>query len=123
MAVAATQPKPQRVSKRGRVNEGRPTKRTPELTAQIAESISFGLTDQEAAAIAGITPFTLSVWRRNPEFVDALRKATAIRLQNRLKTIESRADNWQPSDGSSSVSTIPGSLSPKSRLQSITRST
>jgi hypothetical protein len=35
------------------------------------------------------------VWRRNPEFVDALRKATAIRLQNRLKTIESRVDGWQ----------------------------
>ena len=94
MPVAATQPTGKR-SKRGRLNEGRPTKRTPELTAKIAESISFGLTDQEACAIAGITPFTLSIWRRNPEFVDALRKATAIRLQNRLKTIESRVDNWR----------------------------
>src|SRR6516225_2088999 len=94
MPVAATQPTGKR-SKRGRLSEGRPTKCTPELTACIAESISLGLTDQEACAIAGIQPCTLSVWRRNPEFVNALRKATAIRLQNRLKTIESRVDNWQ----------------------------
>ena len=94
MPVAATQPTGKR-SKRGRLSEGRPTKCTPELTACIAESISLGLTDQEACAIAGIQPCTLSVWRRNPEFVNALRKATALRLQNRLKTIEARVDNWQ----------------------------
>jgi hypothetical protein len=53
MPVAATQPSGKR-SKRGRLNEGRPLKRTPELTATIAESISLGLTDEEAAAIADI---------------------------------------------------------------------
>ena len=58
MSPAATQPKRQRISKRGRLNEGRPLKRTPELTASIAESISLGLTDEEAAAIANITPWT-----------------------------------------------------------------
>jgi len=94
MPVAAAQPTGKR-SKRGRLSEGRPTKCTPEVTACIAESISLGLTDHEAAAIAGVSLFTLSRWRRDPEFSDALRKATAIRLQNRLKTIESRVDNWQ----------------------------
>jgi hypothetical protein len=77
------------------MNEGRPTKRTPELTATIAESISFGLTDEEAAAVAGITPWTMCHWRRIPEFSEALKKATALRLQNRLKKIEMGADGWQ----------------------------
>jgi len=30
---------------------GRPTKRTAEITARIAEAISYGLTDEEAAAL------------------------------------------------------------------------
>jgi hypothetical protein len=92
--MANTQPTGKR-SKRGRLNEGAPTKRTPEVTAQIAESISLGLTDEEAAAIAGIKPWALCHWRRIPEFAEALKKATALRLQNRLKMIESRVDNWQ----------------------------
>jgi hypothetical protein len=35
-------------SKRGRVGEGRPSKRTPELVARIAEAVAIGLTDREA---------------------------------------------------------------------------
>jgi hypothetical protein len=53
MPAATTRPTGKR-SKRGRLNEGAPTKRTPEITACIAESISLGLTDEEAAAIADI---------------------------------------------------------------------
>jgi hypothetical protein len=90
----ATQPTGKR-SKRGRLNEGRPLKRTPALTACIAESISLGLNDEEAAAIADIKAPTLSEWRRIPEFAEALKKATAIRLRDRLKMIGSRVDNWQ----------------------------
>ena len=41
-------------SKRGRVREGRPTKRTPEVVAKIAEAVAIGLTDREAGLLAGI---------------------------------------------------------------------
>jgi hypothetical protein len=36
-------------SKRGRLGEGRPTKRTTEAVAKIAEAVAIGLTDEEAA--------------------------------------------------------------------------
>jgi hypothetical protein len=39
---------------------GRPTKRTPEITTRIAEAISYGLTDEEAAALVGIDDDTLT---------------------------------------------------------------
>ena len=45
-------------SKRGRVGEGRPTKRTPEVVAKIAEAVAIGLTDDEASLLAGINPDT-----------------------------------------------------------------
>jgi hypothetical protein len=90
----ATQPTGKR-SKRGRLNEGRPLKRTPQLTACIAESISLGLTDEEAAAIADIQPETLYRWRHIPEFNQALKRATALRLRDRLKMISARVENWQ----------------------------
>ena len=38
-----------RISKRGRLCEGRPTKRTPEVVAKVAEAIAIGLTDEEAS--------------------------------------------------------------------------
>ncbi len=41
-------------SKRGRVGEGRPTKRTSELVAKIAEAVAIGLTDEEVP-LAGST--------------------------------------------------------------------
>ena len=40
-------------SKRGRVGEGRPTKRTPEVVAKIAAAVAKGLTDREAGLLAG----------------------------------------------------------------------
>ena len=43
-------------SKGGRVGEGRPTKRTPEVVAKIAEAVAIGLTDEEARLLAGINP-------------------------------------------------------------------
>jgi hypothetical protein len=57
-----------RVSKRGRVGEGRPTKRTPEVVAKIAEAIAIGLTDEEASLLAGVNPDTMTEWRKDPEF-------------------------------------------------------
>ena len=40
-------------SKRGRVGEGRPTKRTPEMVAKIAEAVAIGLTDGKQAFLPG----------------------------------------------------------------------
>ena len=38
-------------SKRGRLGEGRPAKRTPEVVAKIAEAVAIGLTDEEASLL------------------------------------------------------------------------
>ena len=74
---------------------GRPTKRTPEITARIVEAISFGLTDEEAAALVGIDDDTLTQWRKIPEFSGALKTAVATRKLARLKRIEAGAPGWQ----------------------------
>jgi hypothetical protein len=75
-------------SKRGRVGEGRPTKRTPEMVAKIAEAVAIGLTDEEAALLAGINPDTMTEWRKDPEFSGAIKRATAKRLLMRLDRIQ-----------------------------------
>ena len=83
------------ISKRGRLGEGRPTKRTPEVVAKIAEAIAIGLTDEEASLLAGINPDTMTEWRKDPEFSGAIKRATAERLLMRLERIESGAQGWQ----------------------------
>jgi hypothetical protein len=82
-------------SKRGRVGEGRPTKRTPEVVAKIAEAVAIGLTDEEAALLAGINPDTMTEWRKDPEFSGATKRATAQRLKLRLERIEAGETGWQ----------------------------
>ena len=74
-------------SKRGRVGEGRPTKRTPEMVAKIAEAVAIGLTDEEASLLAGINPDTMTEWRKDPEFSGAIKRAGAQRLLLRLERI------------------------------------
>jgi hypothetical protein len=76
------------ISKRGRPGEGRPTKRTPEVVARIAEAIAIGLTDEEASLLAGINPDTMNEWRKDPEFSEAIKRGTAERLLMRLERIE-----------------------------------
>ena len=83
------------ISKRGRVGEGRPTKRTPEVVAKIAEAVAIGLTDEEAALLAGINPDTMTEWRKAPEFSGAIKRATAQRLLLRLGRIEAGEQGWQ----------------------------
>ena len=67
-------------SKRGRVGEGRPAKRTPEVVAKIAEAVAIGLTDREAEFLAGIRHDTMTEWRQDPGFSEAIERATAQRL-------------------------------------------
>ena len=83
------------ISKRGRLGEGRPTKRTPEVVAKIAEAIASGLTDREAGLLAGIRHDTMTEWRKDPEFSEAIEKATAERLLTRLERIEAGEQGWQ----------------------------
>ena len=85
----------QSISKRGRLGEGRPTKRTPEVVARIAAAIASGLTDREAGLLAGIRHDTMTEWRKDPEFSEAIEKATAQRLLQRLWRIEAGEQGWQ----------------------------
>jgi hypothetical protein len=78
-------------SKRGRVGEGRPTKRTPEVVAKIAEAVAIGLTDREA----GVRHDTMTEWRKDPEVSEAIERATAQRLLLRLGRIEAGEQGWQ----------------------------
>jgi hypothetical protein len=73
----------------------RPTKRAPEIAARIAEAISFGLTDEKAAAVVGIDDLTLTRWQKIPEFCRAIKSSVAIRKLARLKRIESGEPGWQ----------------------------
>jgi len=82
-------------SRRGRLSEGRPTKKTPQLIARIAKAISLGLTDEETCALVGIDPNTLMNWKKDPEFLGAIKSAVAARLVKRLDRIESGANGWQ----------------------------
>ena len=84
-----------KVSKRGRAGEGRPTKRTPEVVAKIAKAVSIGLTDGEAALLAGINPDTMTEWHKDAEFSGAIKRATAQRLLLRLERIEAGEQGWQ----------------------------
>jgi hypothetical protein len=80
------------ISKRGSLGEGRPTKRTPEVVAKIAS----GLTHREAGIVAGIRHDTMTEWRKDPEFSEAIEKATAERLLFlRLERIEAGETGWQ----------------------------
>jgi hypothetical protein len=83
------------VSKRGRLNEGRPTKKTSELVARVAEAISFGLIDKEVCELIGIDKDTLIDWKKDPEFFGQIKPAVALRHLKRLQKIESGEVGWQ----------------------------
>ena len=79
----------------GRHPGGRPTKRTAKMTEQICDGISYGLTDEEVAALVGIDDSTLTRWKKEPEFCGAIKRAQAIRKLSRLKRIEKGESGWQ----------------------------
>ena len=84
------------ISKRGRVGEGRPTLYTPELANRLADHIAVGLTDEESAALEGISPDCINRWRKgNPEFRETIKRAEARRLLLRLERIEAGEQGWQ----------------------------
>jgi hypothetical protein len=55
----------------------------------------MGLNDEEAALVAGITAMTMTIWRRDPLFVEKIKRAVALRLYKRLRRIESGVEGWQ----------------------------
>jgi hypothetical protein len=68
-------------SERGRVGEGRPTKRTPEVVAKIAEAVAIGLTDREAGLLAGVRHDTITEWRKEREFSEAIERTRRLRVR------------------------------------------
>ena len=75
---------------------GRPTKCTPEITAQIADAIADGLNDQFVCDLVRIDVQTLCDWRNTrPEFAHAIKSEEAARLQKRLRRIQAGEDGWQ----------------------------
>jgi hypothetical protein len=76
-------------------NDGRPTKQTPELVQKLCAALAMGLNDEEAASVAGISDVTLTLWRRDQDFLAKIKYATAARLYKRLERIESGAEGWQ----------------------------
>ena len=65
------------------------------MIAKVAEAIASGLTDREAGLLAGIRHDTMTEWRKDPEFSEAIEKATAERLLTRLERIEAGEQGWQ----------------------------
>ena len=88
---------------------GRPTKRTVKITEQICEGISYGLTDEEVAALVGVDDSTLTRWKKEPEFCGAIKKAQAMRLLIRLKTYRKRRI-WVARDSEGDGATEPRAL-------------
>ena len=82
-------------STNGKHPGGRPTKRTAKITEQICEGISYGLTDEEVAALVDIDDSTLTRWKKEPEFCGAIKRAMATRKLHRLKRIEAGDPGWQ----------------------------
>ena len=77
------------------MTKGRPTKMTPETVGKLAGLIALGLTDEQAAACCDVDDRTLTRWRKKPDFCRAVKKATALRLAQRVKRIEDGKAGWQ----------------------------
>jgi hypothetical protein len=97
MISLPTEDKPRaEAAKAWRRKSGRPTLYTHELAMRLADHISAGLTDEEAAALEGISPDCITRWRKsNPEFCGTIKKAEAERLKARLARIERGEPGWQ----------------------------
>jgi hypothetical protein len=93
--MPATFSNPKKVSKRGIVGDGRPTKQTPETIKKLCDALAMGLNDEEAALVAGIADQTLRNWKRDSFFVEKIKRAVTLRLYKRLKRIESGGEGWQ----------------------------
>jgi hypothetical protein len=65
------------------------------VVAKIAEAVAMGLTDREAGLLAGVRHDTMTEWRKEREFSEAIERATAQRLLLRLGRVEAGEQGWQ----------------------------
>ena len=76
---------------------GRPTKHTPQLEAELLESITAGATYGLACELVGITYSLFCLWRRqDPDFAARIDAASARGDMARIKKIDGHGDvSWQ----------------------------
>src|ERR1700676_1968462 len=75
---------------------GRPTKQTPEVVYLLCDALAHGLSNEDAASIAGIGIRTLYEWLQDEAFVELIRAAKAqqkLTLVKQLTTAE--PGRWQ----------------------------
>ena len=75
--------------------EGRPTKLDEPMAAKICEGLSYGLTNQQTADLAGISASTLHNWLEDEVLAHRVAGARAQRDLVRLKRIENGDAGWQ----------------------------
>ena len=79
---------------------GRPRKYNPATVRKICRGIAAGLPFKLAAAHAGITGNTLTIWRREfPDFDEKVEQAIAAGIKSRLNQIKKAGDDgdWKAS--------------------------
>jgi hypothetical protein len=74
---------------------GRPTKRDETATAKACEGLSYGLSNEEVAALVGVDISTFYDWLKIEEFQQRIAGAMAARKLIRLKRIENGDVGWQ----------------------------
>lgn len=73
----------------------RPTKRTPEVEAELVQAIKDGLPYSTACEVAGIAASTFFQWMNEfPEFSELIKKANSSTAQRMVKKITDN-DAWQ----------------------------
>jgi hypothetical protein len=92
--VAGTRPNG-RVSKRGRLNEGAPSKGTDETLAAILDDIALGMTEEQSAAGHGVRAETFSRWKNQPEYEGLRAKAQYCRIKSLMAKQETEPDDWR----------------------------
>jgi len=107
-----------RVSKRGVINEGRPTKATPARIKAILGYIADNYTEAQACALAGIHPSNWIDWKKNTDRYPELRaKAEALWIRSKLKRKRELADkklDWKEPAWRSYVKSGGGLFDPNS---------
>jgi len=68
--------KPDKISKRGRVNEGRPSKYDPSILPLVKKLCEVGCTNLQLSVALGIAPHTIDNWKLEyPEFLRTIKEA------------------------------------------------
>ena len=74
---------------------GRPTKLTPALIKQIGEAWLLAFNDEETAILCGISIRSLHGWKKNPEFLQSLKKEQLHREKVYRAKVFNGQEGWQ----------------------------